>query len=42
MTLSSREAEDVAISEAVKEIRFIYNLMESIGMNIKLSHYGKI
>jgi hypothetical protein len=26
----------VAISEAVKEIRFIYYLLESIGMNVKL------
>jgi hypothetical protein len=36
VTLSSSEAEYVAISEAVKEIRFIYCLLESIGMNVKL------
>jgi hypothetical protein len=35
VTLSSSEAEYVAISEAVKEIRFIYYL-ESIGMTVKL------
>jgi hypothetical protein len=32
---SSSEAEYVAISEAVKEIQFIYFLLESIGMNVK-------
>jgi hypothetical protein len=36
VTLSSSEAEYVAISEAVKEIRFIYYLLESIGMTVKL------
>ena len=36
VTLSSSEAEYVAISEAVKEIRFIYYLLESIGINIEL------
>jgi hypothetical protein len=36
VTLSSSEAEYVAISEAVKEIRFIYYLLESIEMNVKL------
>jgi hypothetical protein len=35
-TLSSSEAKYVAISEAVKEIPFIYYLLESIGMNIQL------
>jgi hypothetical protein len=35
-TLSSSGAEYVAISEAVKEILFIYCLLESIGMNVKL------
>jgi hypothetical protein len=35
-TFSSSEAEYVAISEAVKEISFIYYLLESIGMNVKL------
>jgi hypothetical protein len=34
VTLSSSTAEYVAISEAVNEIRFIYYLLESIGMNI--------
>jgi hypothetical protein len=36
VTLSSSEAEYVAIPEAVKEIRFIYYLLESIGMNVTL------
>jgi hypothetical protein len=36
-TLSSSKAEYVVISEAVKEIQFIYYLLESIGMNVKLS-----
>jgi hypothetical protein len=36
VTLSSSEEEYVAIFEAVKEIRFIYYLLESIGMNAKL------
>jgi hypothetical protein len=36
VTLSSSEGEYVAISEAVKEIRFIYYLLESIGMKVKL------
>jgi hypothetical protein len=36
MTLSSSEAEYVVISEAVKEIRFAYYLLENIGKNIKL------
>jgi Reverse transcriptase (RNA-dependent DNA polymerase) len=36
VTLSSSEAEYVLISEAVKEIRFIYYLMDSIWMNVKL------
>jgi hypothetical protein len=36
VTFSSSEAEYVAISEAVKEIRFIYYLLESIGMKVKL------
>jgi hypothetical protein len=36
LTFSSSEAEYVAISEAVKEICFIYYLLESIGMTINL------
>jgi hypothetical protein len=36
VTLSSSEAEYVAISEAVKKIRFIYYLLESIDVNVKL------
>jgi hypothetical protein len=36
VTLLSSEAEYVAISEAVKEIRFIYYLLESIGINVML------
>jgi hypothetical protein len=36
VTFSSREAEYVAISELVKEIQFIYYLLESIGMSVKL------
>jgi hypothetical protein len=36
VTLSSSEAEYVAISVAVKEIQLIYYLLESIGMTAKL------
>jgi hypothetical protein len=36
VTLSSSKAEYVAMSEAVKEIRFIYYLLSGMGMNIKL------
>jgi Reverse transcriptase (RNA-dependent DNA polymerase) len=36
VTLSSSDAEYVAISEAVKEIRFIHYLLESVGMTVKL------
>jgi hypothetical protein len=36
VTLSSSEAEYVAISEAVKEIKFIYYLLQGIGINIEL------
>jgi hypothetical protein len=36
MPISSSETEYVALSEAVKEHRFIYSLLESIGMNIHL------
>ena len=36
MTLSSSEAEYIAISEAVKEIRFIYYLLDSIGIKVEL------
>jgi hypothetical protein len=36
VTLSSSEAEYVAISEAVKEIKFIYYLLQGIGIDIEL------
>jgi hypothetical protein len=36
VTLSSSEAEYVAILEAVKEIKFIYYLLQGIGINIEL------
>ena len=36
VTLSSSEAEYVAISEAVKEIKFIYYLLQGIGINVEL------
>jgi hypothetical protein len=36
VTLSSSEAEYVAISEAVKEIKFIYYLLQGIGIEIVL------
>jgi hypothetical protein len=36
VTLSSSEAEYVAMSEAVKEIRFVYYLLESLGISVKL------
>ena len=37
VTLSSSEAEYVAISEAVKEIKFIYYFLQGIGIDIELS-----
>jgi hypothetical protein len=36
VTLSSSEAEYVAMSEAEKEIRFVYYLFESLGISVKL------
>ena len=36
VTLSSSEAEYVAMSEAVKEIRFIYYLLSGMGVQIKI------
>jgi hypothetical protein len=36
VTLSSTEAEYVAISEAVKEVKFIYYLLRDIGIEVKL------
>jgi hypothetical protein len=36
VTLSTSEAEYVAMSEAVKEIRFVYYLLESLGISVKL------
>ena len=35
-TLSRSEAEYVAMSEAVKDIRFIYYLLESLGISVTL------
>ena len=34
VTLSSSEAEFVAISEALKEIKFVYQLLESMGIEV--------
>jgi hypothetical protein len=34
--LSSSEAESVAISEGVKEIKFIYHLLREIGIEVNL------
>jgi len=36
VTLSSTEAEFVALSEAVKEIKFVVQVMESVGMEVRL------
>ena len=36
VTLSSSEAEYVALSEAAKEIKFVYQLLQSIGIEIEL------
>ena len=36
MTLSSSEVEYVALLEAAKEIKFIYQLLQSIGVEIEL------
>ena len=36
VTLSSSEAEYVALSEATKEIKFVYQLLQSIGIDIEL------
>ena len=36
ITLSSLEAEYVALSEAAKEIKFVYQLLLSIGIKVKL------
>ena len=36
ITLSSSEAEYVALSEAAKEIKFIYQLLQSIGIEVEL------
>jgi hypothetical protein len=36
VTLSSSEAEYVAISEAVKEIKFMYFLLRDIGVDVEL------
>jgi hypothetical protein len=36
VTLSSSEADYVSMSEAVKEVKFIYNLLRDIGIEVKL------
>ena len=36
VTLSSLEAEYVALSKAAKEIKFVYQLLQSIGIEIEL------
>ena len=36
VTLSSSEAEFVALSEAAKEVKFVYQLMESVDLKVKL------
>ena len=36
VTLSSSEAEYIALSEAAKEIKFVYQLLKSLGMEVKL------
>jgi hypothetical protein len=36
VTLSSSEAEYVALSEAAKEIKFVYQILRSMGVNVKL------
>jgi len=36
VTLSSSEAEFVALSEAVKEIKFVVQVLELIGVKVKL------
>ena len=36
VTLSSSEAEYVALSEAAKEIKFVYQLLFGMGMKVKL------
>ncbi len=36
MTLSSSEAEYVALSEAAKEVKFVYQLLVSMDMKVKL------
>ena len=36
MTLSSSEAELMALSEATKEIKFVYEILTSMGIKVKL------
>ena len=36
VTLSSTEAEFVALSEAAKEVKFVYQLMESVNLKVRL------
>ncbi len=36
VTLSSTEAEYVALSEAAKEVKFVYQVLRSLGLNVKL------
>jgi hypothetical protein len=35
VTLSSSEAEFVALSEAAKEIKFVYQVLQSMGVNVE-------
>ncbi len=35
VTLSSSEAEYVALAEAAKEVKFVYWLLQSMGMKVK-------
>ena len=41
VTLSSTEAEYVAMSEAVKEIKFIYFLLRDVGIEVELPIFSE-
>ena len=36
VTLSSSEAEYTALSEAAKEVKFVYQVLQSMGIKVKL------
>ena len=36
VTLSSSEAEYVALSEAAKEVKFVYQVLKSVNLNVQL------